>query len=65
MAKKKKKKVSAKRLQELAEKIAVQRRRALRPTLPVNTQARVSDSLIEKRRKLEKKSRQRREWENL
>ena len=61
----KKKPASAKRLKELAGKIAAQRRRALRPTLPVNTQVRVSESLIEKRRKLEKKSRQRRDWEDL
>ena len=61
----KKKRTSAKRLKELEEKIAIQQRRALRPTLPVNTQTRVSDSLVERKRKLEKKSRQRREWENL
>ena len=62
---KKKKPASAKRLKELQEKIGVQRRRALRPTLPVNTQARVSESLIERKRRLEKKSRQRRDWEDL
>ena len=61
----KKKTVSAKRLKELQERISAQRRRALRPTLPVNTQARVSESLVEKKRKLEKKRRQRRDWEDL
>jgi len=61
----KKKRASSKRLSELKEKIAVQRRRTLRPTLPVNTQARVSESLVEKKRRLEKKRRQRGEWENL
>jgi len=62
---KKKKRTSSKRLTELAEKIAVQRRRTLRPTLPVNTQTRVSESLVEKKRRLEKKRRQRGDWENL
>jgi hypothetical protein len=61
----KKKRVSAKRLKELSEKIAVQRRRAARPTLPVNTQARVSESLVERKRRLENKRKQRRDWENL
>ncbi len=61
----KKKPGSPKRLKELQEKIVTQRRRALRPTLPVNTQARVSESLVEKKRKLERKRRQRRDWENL
>jgi len=61
----KKKPASSKRLKELEEKIATQRRRALRPTLPVNSQARVSESLVERKRKLEKQRRQRRDWENL
>jgi len=61
----KKKRASPKRLAELAKKIAVQRRRRLRPTLPVNTQTRVSESLVEKKRRLEKKRRQRGEWENM
>lgn len=61
----KKKPASAKRLKQLEDKIEVQRRRAARPTIPVNTQARVSESLVERKRRLEKKSRQRREWENL
>jgi hypothetical protein len=61
----KKKTASKKRLKELKEKIAVQRRRAQRPTLPVNTQTRISESLVEKKRRLEKKRRQRHDWENL
>jgi hypothetical protein len=63
MPRKKKKPASPKRLKELEDKIATQRRRALRPTLPVNTQARVSDSLVERKRKLEKKQRQSGGWE--
>jgi hypothetical protein len=61
---KRKKKASARRLQELAEQIAVQRRRAMRPTLPVNMQARISESLAERQRKIERKRRQRRDWED-
>ncbi len=64
MARKRKPKVKA-RIHALQEKIEAQRRRALRPTLPVNTQARVSETLIEKKRKLERKRRQRRDWEHL
>jgi hypothetical protein len=60
-----KKRVSARRIQELADAIAVQRRRVMRPTPPTNTQARVSESLAEKRLKLERKRRQRGEWEDL
>lgn len=60
----KKKPASPKRLKELEEKIATQRRRAVRPTLPVNTQVRVSESLVERKRKLEKKRRQTGEWES-
>ena len=63
--KRKRQPASARGLAALAEKIAVQRRRALRPMVPVNTQARVSESLAEKRRKDERKRRQRKEWEEL
>jgi hypothetical protein len=52
-------------MRELAELIAVQQRRAIRPTLPVNTQTRISESLVQKQRKIERKQRQRREWEDL
>lgn len=64
MARKKKPKVKA-RIRALQEKIEAQRRRALRPTLPVNTQARVSETLVEKKRKLERKRRQRQDWDHL
>jgi len=64
MARKKKPKVKA-RIRALQEKIEAQRRRALRPTLPVNTQGRVSETLVEKKRKLERKRRQRRDWDHL
>jgi len=62
---KRKKTGSKRRLEELARKIVAQRKRALRPTLPVNTQTRVSETLVEKRRKIERRSRQRRDWENI
>ena len=61
----KRKRAGPKRLTELRNKIAAQRRRALRPTLPVNSQVRVSESLVERRRKLESKRRQRADWEDL
>jgi hypothetical protein len=59
----KKKRASKARLLELAKKIDVQRRRAARPTLPVNAHAPVSKSLKEKREALERKARQKREWD--
>ncbi len=64
MSRRKKKKTSAKRLRELETKIDVQRRRAVRPTLPINSQTRVSESFEERKRKLERKRRQRQDWEN-
>lgn len=60
----KKKHRSSKKIKALQDKIETQRRRRLRPTLPVNAQARVSESLVERKRKLERKMRQRRDWEN-
>ena len=63
MPRKRKKPASSKRLKELEEKIATQQRRALRPTLPVNTQARVSESLVERKRRMAKRLRQRGGWE--
>jgi hypothetical protein len=48
---------------EVRERIETQLRRAARPTIPVNTHAPVSDSLLEKKRKLDKKRRQRKDWE--
>ncbi|HXW50986.1 MAG TPA: hypothetical protein VEJ41_03255 [Candidatus Acidoferrales bacterium] len=63
MARKKKPRTKV-RIQALQERIETQRRRALRPTLPVNAQARVSETLVEKKRKIERKRRQRRDWED-
>jgi len=60
----KKKRPSKARIQALQTQIETQRRRALRPTLPVNAQTRVSESLVEKKRRLYRKRRQRREWED-
>ena len=61
----KKKTGSAKHVKMLEKRIEAQRRRAIRPTPPVNSQTRVSESLVERKRKLDKKSRQRRDWEDL
>ncbi len=67
MKKKKSRKVSATagRIAELKEKIEVQRRRAMRPTLPVNAQTRVSESLVERKRRAEKKRIKRADWDEL
>lgn len=51
------------RVTEIKQKLEVQRRRAARPTLPVNTQVRVSETLVERRRKAERKRKQRRDWD--
>ena len=59
----KKKRASKARLAELRSKIELQRRRAVRPTLPINTHAPVSKSLQEKRLALERKARQKRDWD--
>ncbi|MBC5806178.1 MAG: hypothetical protein DLM53_08940 [Candidatus Eremiobacter antarcticus] len=53
------------RITEIQRKIDVQRRRSLRPTVPVNTHASASGSLIEKKRKNEKRHKARKEWEEL
>ena len=58
------KRASAKRLAEIKQKIEAQRRRALRPTLPVNSQVRVSETLAERKRKLERKRKQLRDWDD-
>jgi hypothetical protein len=58
-----KKRASKARLTEIARKIDVQRRRAARPTLPVNTHAPVSKSMAEKRKSLARKARQRKAWD--
>ena len=58
-----KKRASKTRLADLERKIEVQRRRAARPTLPVNTHAPVSKSLAEKKKSLDRKARQQRDWD--
>ena len=57
-----KKRTSKARLAEIKQKIDVQRRRAARPTLPVNTHAPVSKSLAEKKKSADRKARQSRTW---
>ncbi len=59
------KKASAKRLTEIKQKIEAQRRRAVRPTLPVNTQVRVSETLAERKRKAERRRKQKRDWDEI
>jgi len=60
-----KKKSVRKRVAEIKEKLVTQRLRAARPTLPVNSQARVSETLAERKQKLERKRAQRKDWENI
>lgn len=54
-----------KRVARAQEKLEIQRRRSVRPMLPVNTQARVSETLVERKRKLERRRTQRKDWESL
>jgi hypothetical protein len=61
----KKKPASKTRIPALQQKIETQRRRTLRPTLPVNAHAPVSETRVEKERKLERRRRQRRDWDEL
>jgi hypothetical protein len=58
------KKTGAKHIATIKQRIEAQRRRAARPQLPVNTQARISESLIERKRKLDRKRAQRRDWDS-
>jgi hypothetical protein len=60
----KKKPASKAHIKALQRKIEEQRRRALRPSLPINARALISESRVEKQRKLERKRRQRRDWED-
>lgn len=60
-----KKPASPAKIAEIQRKIDVQRRRGLRPTVPVNTHASASESLVEKKRKNEKRLKARKEWEEL
>jgi len=47
------------RIAEIRHKIDVQRRRAARPTVAVNTHASTSKSKVEKKKSLDRKARQR------
>ena len=58
-----KKPASKSRLAEIERRIEVQRRRAARPTTTVNAHATVSKSLAEKKKALDRKTRQRQDWE--
>jgi hypothetical protein len=51
------------RLRAIQEKIEVQRRRAQRPSLPVNSHAQVSKSRLEQERAAARKRAQRKAWE--
>lgn len=59
-----KKRTSKARLTEIKQKIDVQRRRAARPTLPINTHAPVSKSLAEKKKSADRKARRARVWDD-
>ena len=59
------KKSTRAKIAQVKKQIEVQRKRAGRPTLPVNTQTRVSESLTERKRREEKRRVQKRDWENL
>jgi len=59
----KKKRASKARLADIARKIEAQRRRAARPTLPVNTHRQVTKSLKEKKESLRRKAAQRGDWD--
>jgi len=59
----KKNRPSKAQLAEIARKIEAQRRRAARPTLPVNAHAQVSKSRKDKERASDRRKRQTRDWE--
>jgi hypothetical protein len=58
-----KKRASKARLADIERRIEVQRRRAARPTLPVNAHAPVTKSFKEKKESLERKDGRRRRWD--
>ncbi len=64
MAKKKKRSV-AQHVADVREKIEIQLRRAQRPPLPVNVHATVSESLRDRKRKLDRRRLQRKDWEDV
>ncbi|MBV8172841.1 MAG: hypothetical protein JO219_13020 [Candidatus Eremiobacteraeota bacterium] len=55
---------SRKQIAALQVKLETQRRRAARPTIPVNTHARVSETLAERKRKAERRRAQRQDWDS-
>jgi hypothetical protein len=57
-----KRRTSKAKLAKIVEKIEVQRRRAARPTLPVNAHTGKSKSLKDVRERLDRKARERRDW---
>ena len=59
-----KKPASRARLAEIERRIDVQRRRAARPPTTVNEHASVSKSLAEKKKALDRKTRQRKAWQD-
>lgn len=59
------KKTPRAKIAEAKRKLEAQRKRAARPVLPVNTQARVSESMMERKRREERRRIQKRDWENL
>jgi len=58
-----KKRVTKAKIAELERRIEVQRKRAARPATPINAHATVSKSLAEKKKALDRKARQRKDWE--
>jgi len=52
------------RLRAIVEKIELQRRRAQRPSLPVNSHAQVSKSRLEQERAAARKRAQRKAWDD-
>jgi len=58
-----KKRATKAKIAEIERRIEIQRKRAARPTTPVNTHASISKSLVEKKRSLDRKARQRKDWE--
>lgn len=58
-----KKRATKSQIAEIERRIEVQRKRAARPATPINAHASVSKSLAEKKKALDRKARQRKEWE--
>jgi len=58
-----KKRATKAQIAEIERRIEIQRKRAARPATPVNAHAIVSKSLAEKKKALDRKARQRKDWE--